>query len=191
MVTEYTNVLRKYAAFDGRAGRSEFWWFAFAQGIICVAAGILSSAIHDWIFSIWFFYFLGTLLPSLAVCVRRLHDVGRSAWWLLVGAAPTLIALPLAMLGVYLIAVGIAGGILGGLFAGIVEVISGGGGSADSTVEVFEGFFLMGLALTGVGAIGMIAGAVFAIILIVYLASPGDMGYNKYGPQPMLWQGKG
>ena len=102
-----------------------------------------------------------------------------------------LIALPLVVIGVYLFAVGLVGRTFGGLVIGIVEAISGGGGSADSTVEALEGFFLMGLALTGVGAIGMIAGAVFAIILIVYLASPGEMGYNKYGQQPMLWQGKG
>ena len=99
------------------------------------------------------------------------------------GAAPTLIALPLMAIGVYLFAVGLVGSLLGGLVIGIVEAISGGGGSADSAVEALEGFFLLGLALTSVGAIGVIAGAVFAIILIVYLASPSDMGYNKYGPQ--------
>ncbi len=99
-------------------------------------------------------------------------------------AAPFLIALPLMVIGVYLFAIGLVGGLLGGLVVGIAESISGGGGSADSVVEVFEGFFLLGLTLTGIGAIGMIAAAIFAVILIAHLASSSEMGRNKYGPQP-------
>ncbi len=184
MLAEYTKVLRSYAVFDGRAGRSEFWWFALAQAAIAIVASILSSAIYEGIFLLWFLYSLATLLPSLAVCVRRLHDTGRGAWWLLVGTVPTLIAFPLVIVGFYLLAFGLAGSFFGGLVAGIAEAISGGGGSADSTLEVFWGFVLLGLALTGIGAIGMIAAAIFAIILIVYLASPSEAVHNRYGPQP-------
>ena len=114
MFSEYTRVLRNYAVFDGRANRAEFWFFALAQVFIGVAASILSAAIHGWISLAWFLYLLAMLLPSLAVCVRRLHDTGRSAWWLLVGTAPSLIAIPIMVTGVYLFAVSIVGGLLGG-----------------------------------------------------------------------------
>ncbi len=183
MIAEYTNVLRSYAVFNGRAGRSEFWWFVLAQAVIAIAASILSSVIYEGIFLLWFLYFFGTLLPSLAVCVRRLHDTGRGAWWLLVGTVPTLIAFPLVVAGLSFLAFGLAGGLVGGLAYGLAEVL-GGGGSADPALEVFWGFVLLGLALTGIGAIGMIAAAISLIILIVYLASPGEAGHNRYGPQP-------
>ncbi len=184
MITEYTSVLRKYAVFDGRADRSEFWWFMLVQAIIGLVASVLAGAIHDWISLAWFLYLLGTLLPSLAVCVRRLHDTGRSAWWLLIGTAPALLSIPLMAVGVYMFVIGVAGGLLGGLAMGIADAIGGVNGSAESAIELFEGFFLVGLLLTGLGAVGMIAGAVLAIILIVYLASTSDEGYNRYGPQP-------
>lgn len=62
----------KYATFEGRARRSEFWrWVLFA--IIMGVLGFIP--ILGWIIS------LIMLLPNLAVAVRRLHDTGRSGWW--------------------------------------------------------------------------------------------------------------
>ncbi|MDR0447996.1 MAG: DUF805 domain-containing protein [Treponema sp.] len=86
----YIGVLKKYAVFEGRAGRWEFWWFFLCSLIIGVAAGILSRIpLLGWVFSIGFFIFcLATLIPNLAVGARRLHDTNRSGWLLLLSLIP-------------------------------------------------------------------------------------------------------
>jgi uncharacterized membrane protein YhaH (DUF805 family) len=71
----------KYATFDGRAPRSEFWWFFLFTLLMSAAAGIVSETLSG-LFS------LGVLLPSLAVGARRLHDVNRSGWFLLLWLVP-------------------------------------------------------------------------------------------------------
>ena len=66
----------KYAAFDGRASRSEYWWWFLFTFLASAATGIISETLSA-LFS------LAVLLPSLAVGARRLHDTNRSAWFLL------------------------------------------------------------------------------------------------------------
>ncbi|MCK9380404.1 MAG: DUF805 domain-containing protein [Sulfuritalea sp.] len=73
--------LSKYAAFDGRAARSEFWWWFLFTFLASAAAGIVSETLSA-LFS------LAVLLPSLAVGARRLHDTDRSAWFLLLWFIP-------------------------------------------------------------------------------------------------------
>ncbi|HZE38310.1 MAG TPA: DUF805 domain-containing protein [Stackebrandtia sp.] len=70
---------RQYANFQGRATRSEYWWFQLFS-ILCYAA-LIALAISLRFPGLILVYF-GLILPSLAVCVRRLHDTNRSgAWW--------------------------------------------------------------------------------------------------------------
>lgn len=71
----------KYATFDGRASRSEFWWFFLFTFLASAALGIVSDKLSG-LFS------LAVLLPSLAVGARRLHDTDRSAWFLLLWFIP-------------------------------------------------------------------------------------------------------
>jgi uncharacterized membrane protein YhaH (DUF805 family) len=86
-------VLEKYADFTGRAPRAEYWWYVLAVIIGEIIAMIIDSvlgtggviAMYGWV---WTLFILATLIPSLAVSVRRLHDLGRSGWWLLVGLIP-------------------------------------------------------------------------------------------------------
>ena len=75
--------ISKYAEFNGRATRPEFWWWC----LFTVLAGVALSVVSN-VLSVLFS--LGTLLPSLAVCARRLHDTNRSGWWQLVGLVPLL-----------------------------------------------------------------------------------------------------
>ena len=89
------DVLRKYADFSGRAVRKEYWMFQLIKTIIFAVVGILmvllTSALHSigFVFlGILVVYFLAIIIPSLAVSFRRLHDTGRSAWWLLIGLVP-------------------------------------------------------------------------------------------------------
>ncbi|MGF1515342.1 MAG: DUF805 domain-containing protein [Elainellaceae cyanobacterium] len=95
----YTSVLKKYAVFSGRARRKEYWMFALFNILIAIAVGILQGilsamtggdqAILSTIYS------LAVLVPSIAVGVRRLHDTGRTGWWLLIGFIPLIGALVL------------------------------------------------------------------------------------------------
>ena len=71
----------KYAAFDGRASRSEYWWFFLFTLLASMASGIVSETLSG-LFS------LAVLLPSLAVGARRLHDIDKSAWFLLLWFIP-------------------------------------------------------------------------------------------------------
>jgi uncharacterized membrane protein YhaH (DUF805 family) len=91
--------LKKYADFTGRARRSEFWLFGLFIFIIEIvyfavlgAAGGFSSSgpsgAATALMGIFSLFFLGILIPSLAVTFRRLHDTDRSAWWLLISFLP-------------------------------------------------------------------------------------------------------
>jgi uncharacterized membrane protein YhaH (DUF805 family) len=71
----------KYAAFTGRASRSEYWWWFLFTFLASAATGIVSESLSA-LFS------LGVLLPSLAVGARRLHDTDRSGWFLLLWIIP-------------------------------------------------------------------------------------------------------
>ena len=84
----YVEVLQKYAVFDGRAKRSEYWLFALIQTIIVAVLYALFFAVGEWFLVVYLLYVLATLLPSLAVTVRRLHDTGRTGWWILIGLVP-------------------------------------------------------------------------------------------------------
>ena len=71
----------KYAEFNGRATRSEFWWWALFVILASAAIGIVSE-VASGVFS------LAVLLPYVAVATRRLHDTDRSGWLQLVGLIP-------------------------------------------------------------------------------------------------------
>ncbi len=74
--------LSKYATFQGRASRPEFWWFMLFWFLaVSVVEGILGEGIGS-------VAFLAMLVPAVAVTARRLHDVGRSGWWQLVMPVP-------------------------------------------------------------------------------------------------------
>lgn len=83
----YTNVLKKYADFSGRARRQEFWMFTLIQAAIVIVLAIIDLALETFPLFLGL-YFLGTLLPNLAVTVRRLHDLGKSGWWYFISFVP-------------------------------------------------------------------------------------------------------
>ncbi len=76
------SVFRNYINFRGRAQRSEFWWFLLFSAI--------SQAVLNLIPFVGEIYGLAILLPSLAVWARRLHDINRTAWWLLLMLLPVI-----------------------------------------------------------------------------------------------------
>jgi uncharacterized membrane protein YhaH (DUF805 family) len=103
----YLRVLTKYAEFDGRARRKEYWMFFLVNLIISVLFGFATGFIggmlglpNTLVTMIALVYSLAVLLPGLAVGVRRLHDTGRSGWWLLIALIPILGALILLFFSV-------------------------------------------------------------------------------------------
>jgi len=77
----------KYTQFSGRSSRSAYWYFylfvVLGDVIVGIADGILGTG-----FILAILFGLGVVIPSLAVSVRRLHDIGRTGWWLLIGIFP-------------------------------------------------------------------------------------------------------
>jgi uncharacterized membrane protein YhaH (DUF805 family) len=87
----YLDVLKKYAVFTGRARRKEYWYFFLITLIISIILSLLDGSFGDGGMGILTtLYSLAVLIPGIAVSVRRLHDIGRSAWWLLIGLVPFL-----------------------------------------------------------------------------------------------------
>ena len=80
----YLEVLKKYTVFNGRARRSEYWYFVLFNLIISIGLGIIDGVVGLMDFGISDVYSLGVLVPSIAVGVRRMHDVGKSGWYLLI-----------------------------------------------------------------------------------------------------------
>jgi uncharacterized membrane protein YhaH (DUF805 family) len=85
----YIEVLKKYAVFNGRASRKEYWMFALVNVLIMLGFNFLSFVLDSTLIQVLgILYLLAVLVPSLAVYVRRLHDTDHSAWWILLGLIP-------------------------------------------------------------------------------------------------------
>ena len=83
----YLDVLKKYAVFEGRARRKEYWMFALFNFIIIIALAVIDALVGT-LGAFGGLYSLATLVPVLAVSFRRLHDTGKSGWWLLICFVP-------------------------------------------------------------------------------------------------------
>lgn len=82
------NVLNNYTNFNGRARRSEYWFWALAYSIVCLVASALSQAIGSAAMVLFLLVLLALFLPTIAVTVRRLHDTGRSGGWWFISLVP-------------------------------------------------------------------------------------------------------
>ncbi|MCH7959912.1 MAG: DUF805 domain-containing protein [Candidatus Hydrogenedentes bacterium] len=95
----YFEVLKKYAVFSGRARRKEFWMFRLFDAIIYTVLYVGEALATDFSRGSYYggiltgVYSLAVLLPNLAVGVRRLHDTGRSGWWLVLPSASMIVGL--------------------------------------------------------------------------------------------------
>jgi uncharacterized membrane protein YhaH (DUF805 family) len=96
----YLEVLKKYAVFNGRARRKEYWLFFLFNIIISIVLGIIdgivgTSGAVGSLGLLGCIYTLAVLIPGIAVAVRRLHDTSRSGWWILIGLIPIIGAIVL------------------------------------------------------------------------------------------------
>jgi uncharacterized membrane protein YhaH (DUF805 family) len=96
----YVEVLKKYAVFNGRARRKEYWYFILFNIIINIALGVIDGVTGSFspetgMGLLGGIYTLAILIPGIAVSVRRLHDTDRSGWWLFIGLIPLIGAIAL------------------------------------------------------------------------------------------------
>ncbi len=90
----YLKVIKKYTVFSGRASREEYWYFMLINILISIAVGFIDGFMgmgyQSGVGILGGLYSLFVFLPSLAVSVRRLHDISRSGWWALIVLVPML-----------------------------------------------------------------------------------------------------
>lgn len=89
----WLTAMKKYVDFSGRARRKEYWMFVLFNIIFSIVAiildNLLGTANEDLGYGLIYGLFgLAILLPTLAVTVRRLHDIGKSGWWILISLIP-------------------------------------------------------------------------------------------------------
>lgn len=97
--------LRKYATFEGRSRRSEYWYFVLFCLLIVGVLGLLDALFGTYLQApqvrriglLSGLFSLAMLVPTLAVSCRRLHDTGRSGWWLLIACIPVIGAMVLIL----------------------------------------------------------------------------------------------
>lgn len=151
---------QKFFDFTGRARRSEYWWFVLFQVLVSIPCafldGILEAAVgFSFVNSV---ASLVLFFPSMTVSFRRLHDIGRSGWWI----------------GVSIILV------LIGLLALVASVSFSGVDWTDDTA-VGSALFSAKLPLVW---LPIIASIILCIIVFIFSLLDSEKGENKYGPSP-------
>ncbi|GAA0329706.1 DUF805 domain-containing protein [Sphingomonas oligophenolica] len=158
--------LKRYAQFSGRSRRKEYWMWVLFTVLAGIVLGFIDRILglggrsvvlpqpgSSGVFYSAFInrgllanlFTLATIIPSLAVSVRRLHDTNRTGWWLLLPVLPYLIGF----------------------------------------VLLFTGMATANQSLTIIGGVGVFAGVICAIVLLVWYCTAGTPGPNDYGDDPL------
>jgi uncharacterized membrane protein YhaH (DUF805 family) len=92
-VSYYLEALKKYAVFSGRARRAAFWYFVLFNIIVTIVLALIDTLLGTTTGVSSFgilsgIYGLAVLIPTLALWVRRLHDIDRTGWWVLINLIP-------------------------------------------------------------------------------------------------------
>ena len=170
---------RQYLRFSGRATRPEFWWWmlfiAVASIILGIIDGIISAAAGSGFVDfepLSTLFGLATLLPTLAITSRRLHDIGKSGWWQLLWYAAMGLAWAVAAVLLFIA--------LAGIFAALGwSAISGGLAEALLTGALYAALPAL---LAFIAALAITPGVI--IWAIIWLVRPGEPAANRYGPDP-------
>ncbi len=157
---------KNYAKFSGRARRSEFWYFQLFNFVISSALNVVSQSLwyatDSYAFlSISYIYSLAVAIPALAVTVRRLHDTGRSGWWLLAYYLPIVLTVVLFVIF-------------------FVQLLS------EFSFYKLDSIRAEDLPWTTVGGVllSLLLSLIFGILILVWLCTDSQLGTNKYGPYP-------
>jgi uncharacterized membrane protein YhaH (DUF805 family) len=92
-VSWYLEALKKYAVFSGRSRRMEYWYFVLFNIIVVIVLSLIDTLLGTFnvlrgVGLLSGIYGLAVLIPSLAVTVRRLHDIDRTGWWIFINLIP-------------------------------------------------------------------------------------------------------
>jgi uncharacterized membrane protein YhaH (DUF805 family) len=152
------SVFSKYFQFSGRARRSEYWFFALFTLIVTIVLSVADAALFGYgpTSPTWLndFFSLITFIPSLSVSVRRLHDVNRSGWWILLTISALIIGVTLYS-----------------PYFALEAEMPNFFGDAPPVDQVTAGIVL--LLAFGLG-----------LLLFVWSVISGTDGENRYGPDP-------
>lgn len=155
------SVFSKYATFSGRARRSEFWYFVLFNFLVSFVLGLIPFL--SVVSGLWA---LAVLIPSLAVAVRRFHDIGKSGWTYLYLLIPSLLYVGYLFYFVFKYA-----------FSYIQD-------GYDLDAEFISDLFTThGSSLVIIGIL-MLVSLIASIIFIVWMARDSQPGINKWGPNP-------
>ena len=102
----FMKALKKYAVFQGRAQRKEYWYYILFFVLFAIVVSLVENTLgladpETGSGPLSLVYSLALLVPSIAVAVRRLHDTGRSGWWILIGLIPVVGAIVLIVFYVF------------------------------------------------------------------------------------------
>ena len=168
----FIKCLKQYADFNGRASREEYWMFILFQIIFYIPAmgldllfGTFNSNFGIGVIS--FAYSLTILFPTLAVAIRRLHDIGKSGWiYFYLYGIPIII---------YFILLFVLIGMLG------PDAILMGGDIDPEQLDISSSILVVGFLFL-IDLLYLIVGAIWILILLI---RKGDNGENDYGPDPL------
>ena len=94
----YLDAWKKYANFGGRSRRKEFWIFALVNMVISWALAFITGSLGVVGTIVIYGFSLAIFVPGIAVSIRRMHDIGKSGWWLCVNFVPVIGSLWFIML---------------------------------------------------------------------------------------------
>ena len=163
------SVFSKYATFSGRARRSEYWYFYLFYFLVDLALGCI-----PFLSALSVVWWLAVLIPSLAVTVRRFHDIGKSGWNYLIIVIPELLFI---------------GYIFSFIFYAIKDLINAGidyHNFADNTENIAK---IIGESIIANGSLATF-GIYFLILVVsiilwlVWMTRDSQPGENKWGPNP-------
>ena len=151
---------KKYFDFTGRARRSEYWWFVLFQMFVSIPCAILDGMLQAAV-GLSFINGIASLLlfiPSMTVSFRRLHDIGRSGWWM----------------GVSMILM------IGGMILMFTQVSLSGVDLLDDDAIVRAMFEVKNIVLW----LPIIVSFILCVIIFIFSLMDSHKSANKYGPSP-------
>jgi uncharacterized membrane protein YhaH (DUF805 family) len=167
--------LRRYADFDGRSRRSEYWlWVLFkfllgaALTLVSGVVGLGGHVVGIGLFVLLrFVIFCAIVVPDIAVSVRRMHDINRTGWWILFPYGVALVASILYL------------SLAGGSFMAEVQTLVAVSQTQDPQL------YLSGLAALIVSMMWIFVPTLLAkLVTLVFRCLPGTHGPNRFGPDP-------
>jgi len=188
----YVAVLKKYAVFSGRARRKEYWYFILVNAVILFLLSMLDNVLgtYFYIFGpqepigiINALYSVLVIIPAAAVLIRRLHDVGKSGWWLFWQIASIVTILIVAsMLPDYKVTDSLAPSSINSTVA---EHKKDNSVVPETTLAPeYEDVEVMNRKLMWLGAVALLQ-LFYTLIIFYFLVKKSQPGQNKYGTNPL------